>query len=119
MRLINAILTPLNSIIVHVDRQAEEVWYRLAMMTKDIPNVHMIPLDDCAFVNWGGYSVVNATLIGMRYAIAFAGHFDYLGSISGTSFPIKSNRVIAEKLSKQNNLIYMNVQVRLTSYCCC
>ena len=108
-RLINAIWTPQHSIIVHVDRKAEPIYHQLRQWTINIKNVFFVPIDECAFVNWGGFSVVNATLIGMHYALLYGGDFDYLIDISGTSYPIKSNKVIAETLAKKKNAIYMSV----------
>ena len=93
MRLIRAILTPMNKIVIHVDRKAEPVYHQLKQWTQGMDRIIFVPIDECAFVNWGGFSVVNATLIGMHYALMYAGEFDYLADISGTSYPIKSNKV--------------------------
>ena len=109
LRLIKAILTPQHSIVIHVDRKAEPIYHQLKHWTKNMQNIIFVPIDECAFVNWGGYSVVNATLIGMHYALLYGGEFDYLADISGTSYPIKSNKVIAETLAKKKNAIYMSV----------
>lgn len=109
MRLIHAILNPRNSVVIHVDRKAEEVWHKLFHWTANYPNVYMVPFKDCVRVNWGGYSVVNATLVGMSFALAVVKDFDYLADISGTSFPVKSNKVIAKTLANKKNAIYMAI----------
>lgn len=43
--------------------------------------------------NWGGFSIVNATLNAMRFAIDRGMQFDYCLDVSGTSYPIKSKEV--------------------------
>lgn len=43
--------------------------------------------------NWGGFTIVNATINAMRYALTLDRHFDYCMDVSGTSYPIKSNEV--------------------------
>lgn len=43
--------------------------------------------------NWGGFTIVNATLNAMKFALDHDVKFDYCMDVSGTSYPIKSKEV--------------------------
>lgn len=45
----------------------------------------------------------------MQYALDRNYKFEYLADISGTSFPIKSNKIISETLARRKNAIYVNI----------
>ena len=47
----------------------------------------------------------------MHFAIDRQLHFDYICDISGTTYPIKSNKVISQSLAKQKNAVYININV--------
>jgi hypothetical protein len=66
-------------------------------------------------INWGGYTMVNATLAGISYAINEDNgiQFDYLSLISGTTYPIQTNARIRWVLSGSDtgktNTIFMDI----------
>lgn len=59
--------------------------------------------------NWGGFTIVNATLHAMRYGWNLHRHFDYLVDLSGTSYPIKSNEVIRQTLAEKPDALYFDL----------
>lgn len=72
-------------------------------------NIHFVNDNERVNITWGAYSMVNATLIGMRYAYTKELKYDFLINFSGTTFPIKSNAFIRSTLSKDMHAIFMNV----------
>jgi hypothetical protein len=66
-------------------------------------------------INWGGYTMVNATMAGMAYAVDEDNglQFDYLSLISGTTYPIQTNARIRWVLSGSDtgktNTIFMDI----------
>lgn len=65
--------------------------------------------------NWGGFSIVNATLNAMRLAVfTLQRPFDYCMDVSGTSYPIKTNNVSLLSTSCRA----ASVVLRLSSFCC-
>lgn len=106
-RMINALHEQQHTFVVHVDLKYDEIYYRMKKLTRNLTNVYI--MDDRINVIWGGFTVVNATLAGMNYAWKSKRHFDYMIDISGTTYPIKSNKEIKETLSQKQNAIYMDV----------
>jgi hypothetical protein len=64
-------------------------------------------------LNWGGFTIVNATLGAMMYGWETGRHFDFLIDLSGTHYPIKSNKAIREALGTKSIFVsflqYCNV----------
>ena len=79
IRVVKAILSPRNHVIIHVDRKASDVYKKIKVFAESNNNVHLIDFEQSVYVNWGGFSIVNATLIGMQYAMDKKLEFDYLG----------------------------------------
>ena len=109
VRLIDSLDEPQHTFVVHVDSKAPQARSSLSKATADRMNVFVMPAEDSLSVTWGGYSVVNATIHGMKYAWLLERHFDYIQLTSGTSYPIKSNRAIRSELSQRPGAIYMDV----------
>lgn len=108
-RLINALIEPQHTFVVHVDLKAQSVFIRLHSFVAlhMLNNVFLVDNGRVA-ANWGGYSIVNATLASMGVAWSTGRHFDFLIDMSGATYPLRSNRLIRETLSMRGgNKIYM------------
>jgi Core-2/I-Branching enzyme len=108
IRIIEALNEPQHTFVIHVDLKAADVQETLSQYTIGRDNIYVLQ-HYREIVNWGGYSVVNATLNAMHVAWNMGRHFDYLIDISGTSYPIKSNKKIRETFAKQPNAVYMDI----------
>jgi Core-2/I-Branching enzyme len=108
-RIINSLNEPQHTFIIHVDLKATVVRTELISTAALKPNVFLVEVKDSQRVNWGGYSAVNATIQGMKYAIKLGRPFHYMQLLSGTSYPIKSNLAIRTELAQQPGAIYMDV----------
>ena len=111
IRLIDALNEVQHTFVVHVDLKHPEIREKLTILIaiSGRENVFIMEEEFSCSVNWGGYSVVNATIQGMKYAWTLDRTFHYLQLLSGTSYPIKSNEMIRTELSSQPGGIYMDV----------
>ena len=109
MRLIDALSESQHTFVVHVDLKFPDVRTKLSTFAAGRENVFILEDGNSVSVTWGGFSVVNATIQGMKYAWLLERPFDYLQLLSGTSYPIKSNYAIRTELSQQPRGIYMDV----------
>ena len=117
IRIINAVREPQHTFVVHIDGKSTPATVAaLRNFSAHCEHVHVLGDEQRQRVNWGGFSMVNATLIAMHYAwdalyIGQGRHFDYLIDLSGTSYPIKSNEDIRRALaSGKPGAVYMDVQ---------
>lgn len=108
IRIIEALNESMHNFVVHVDKKSESTYTAMTIFAQDKPNVFV--LTDRVSGNWGGFSLVNMTLIGMKFAIQNQLNFDFLVDISGQSYPIKSNAVIRSTLAVDPNAIYMDIR---------
>lgn len=82
-RLLHAIYRPQHWYYVHVDRKATAETHATAKRLGALSNVTVLPSRRCV---WAGFSVVAATLGGMRAALDRP--WDYLINLSGQDYPI-------------------------------
>lgn len=104
IRLMDVLYEPGHSFVVHVDakEEYEPTFQAIADYASSREYVHVI--DNRVRVNWGGYSMVEATLKMLRYAFAVEGSHDPLVfhkfvHISSSSYPLASNTEIRHRLS--------------------
>lgn len=107
-RLINALNEPQHTFIVHVDEKYSEMQEDLLAYASTIENVFIME-ENRLRLNWGGYSIVNATLSAMQLALLSERHFDFMVDLSGTHYPLKSNKAIRKQLSEKPYAVYMDV----------
>jgi Core-2/I-Branching enzyme len=114
------LLTVLNDtnvkFVVHVDGKHVETQDALLRFALAHGNVHILPDDRRVRINWGGFTMVNATLQLLQYALletSLAHHalsdFDKFVHLASTSYPLASNREIKERLAQfpiDANLLY-------------
>lgn len=108
IHIINAIDEPQHSFVIHVDTASEDTHSYLLSRLSNRKNI-MIMTEQRERITWGAFSIVNATLNGMRLAWTRNISFDYLLLVSGSSYPIKSNRFIRQVLAKSPNTVFMDV----------
>jgi hypothetical protein len=88
-RLVARLSDPADTVIVHVDRKAE-----LAPFTEAFARLPIAPVMTRRRVpvHWGGWGIVQATVIGMREALALAPRkpWSHLVLLSGADYPIRS-----------------------------
>ena len=59
-------------------------------------------------VNWGGYSIVQATLNGLEEILATGTPYDYINLLSGQDYPIKSTGEIHKFFANNRGKIFMH-----------
>ena len=83
-RLVGAITSPSSVCFIHIDIKSN------IMDFLPIASENVILIDKRLAVYWGDFSMVEATLILIRAALADSRHFDRLVLLSGTDYPLRS-----------------------------
>ncbi|WP_445367269.1 beta-1,6-N-acetylglucosaminyltransferase [Methylomonas sp. BW4-1] len=97
-RLIDALSFDLFDIYVHIDKKSN--------ITEFLhPKANFI--DERVSVSWGGFSMVQATLNLVSYAYD-GGKYQYYCLLSGTDYPIKSNKDIFNYITQDGNFEYLD-----------
>ena len=99
--------SPSSCFVIHVDAKdvSEATFLVLQTYALHHSNVHVLPHPYRVRVNWGGFSMVNATLQMLRYATGYtpgtrALVFDKAIHLSATTYPLASNTEIRHELAK-------------------
>ena len=110
IRLIDTLYEDGHTFVIHVDGKPEndDAYEQLLRYGLDRPHVHIVPNDYRVRVNWGGYSMVNATMQILKYSFALLSNsppidtpldFHKFVHLSASSYPLKSNSEIRERIS--------------------
>lgn len=110
IRLIEALYEEGHSFVIHVDGKPEneKAYDSLLKYSQDKSHVYIVPRQHRVRVNWGGYSMVNATMQMLKYSFAllddaFMNHgpldFHKFVHLSASSYPLKSNTEIRERIA--------------------
>lgn len=92
-RLIDSLNDSENNIFyIHIDKKTTEPY------TPSLKNAHILPIR--IDINWGGYTMIDATLALMEYAKVNSPEADYYILISGVDFPIRPKSFLLEQLRK-------------------
>ncbi len=106
-KLFTAIYESTNFYLIHIDKKAsQEIGEEVRNFLKPYSNVQIL---DSENVVWGGYSMVQAELDGMQYLLNMDAKWDYFINLSGQDYPLKSQKIIKEFLSKNNGKSYIKV----------
>ncbi|MGK6341006.1 beta-1,6-N-acetylglucosaminyltransferase [Chryseobacterium sp. DT-3] len=106
-RLFKALYDPSNFYLIHIDKKAnQEIGEEISVFLQKYPNVHILKSKN---VIWGGYSMVQAELDGMKYLLDMEMKWDYFINLSGQDYPLKSQEIIKEFLSKNNGKSYIKI----------
>ncbi|MDW5317165.1 beta-1,6-N-acetylglucosaminyltransferase [Rhizobium sp. PL01] len=106
-RLFKAIYDPLNSYVVHVDKNSG------AKLDADLRDF-LEPYSNAEVMEgraalWGGYSLVDAELRGMEHLLAMDRNWSHFINLSGQDFPLKTQHQIMAQLSAYPNREYIKV----------
>ncbi|MDH5476146.1 MAG: beta-1,6-N-acetylglucosaminyltransferase [Cyclobacteriaceae bacterium] len=97
-RLFKAIYHPENHYLIHIDIKADQHFTQKVKVFLDAyPNAYVMESEN---VVWGGYSMVQSELNGMKYLITHNLKWDFFINLSGQDFPLKSQDFILNFLSK-------------------
>lgn len=97
-RLFKAIYDPRNHYLVHVDKKADtDLRKQVQSFLADFPNSHLLKSQN---VVWGGYSMVEAELRGMKKLLNLSTKWDFFINLSGQDFPLKSQTAIRSFLKE-------------------
>jgi len=96
-RLIDALTDDGSSFYIHLDKKVKANYSPLA------DNVKVIP--ERIDINWGGFSMVKATLALMRNGVSESPDADYYILLSGVDYPIRSKKFLYDLLEKKKEYI--------------
>eukprot|EP00980_Cylindrotheca_fusiformis_P031044 scaffold25738_cov127-Cylindrotheca_fusiformis.AAC.4 len=97
IRLIEAVDEPTTQFVVHVDGKYDETHQALKNYASNRSRVVILDHPNRVRVNWGGFSMVNATLQILEYADQF--DFTHFVHMAATAYPIASNRRIRNTIA--------------------
>jgi hypothetical protein len=97
-RLFRAIYVPGNTYLIHVDRNSgPDMAADISAFLKPYQNVEILPARRAL---WGGYSLVEAELRGMKRLLEMDTQWTYFINLSGQDFPLKSQSHISGFLAR-------------------
>jgi len=107
IRLVEALYEQGHIFIIHVDakEKSESTYQQLAEYASSRDYVHVLAHPYRVRINWGGHSMVNATMQILQFAFGLNGHpnivldFDKVVHMASTSYPIASNAKIRETIA--------------------
>lgn len=104
-RMFQAIYTPGNLYLVHVDKNSG------VSLSKEI-TAFLAPYEGAEILPsrpalWGGYSLVEAELRGMKRLLEMSEDWDYFINLSGQDFPLKSQDYIRDYLASHEDTQFM------------
>jgi len=111
-RLFKAIYDPKNLYLVHVDKKVGiDLYKEVLSFLADFPNSHLLKSQS---VIWGGYSMVDVELQGIKELLKISKKWDFFINLSGQDFPLKPQSVIEDflKNNKGKNFIKIADQVK-------
>mgnify|MGYP002383618417 CR=1 FL=1 len=106
-RLFNAIYDADNCYLIHIDRKAgNAIHEEVSAFLKPYANVFVLNSQN---VVWGGYSMVQAELDGMKFLLSQELNWDYFINLSGQDFPLRSQKIIREFLGRSKGKNFIKV----------
>lgn len=106
-RLFKAIYHPENHYLIHIDLKADQhVFQKIEVFLEAYPNAYVMESEN---VVWGGYSMVQSELNGMKYLLTHNLKWDFFINLSGQDFPLKSQKIIRDFLKKNRNKNFIKV----------
>ncbi|SMC65882.1 beta-1,6-N-acetylglucosaminyltransferase [Moheibacter sediminis] len=106
-RMFKAVYHPDNFYLIHIDKKAnEEIGEEITDFLSPYSNVF---IQDSQKVVWGGYSMVQAELDGMKHLLNLGVEWDYFINLSGQDYPLKSQAIIRHFLTENNGKSYIKI----------
>lgn len=100
IRIIEAVDEPTTMFVVHIDAKFEDNYIKLVEYASKKDRIVVLDHRHRVRVNWGGFSMVNATLQILNYIDANEINFTHFVHMASTSYPIVSNQRIRNTLSE-------------------
>lgn len=106
-RFFKAIYHPDNYYLIHVDKKASGHLYRdIECFLTDYSNSMLLKREE---VNWGGFSMVQVELNGIKKLLDLYADWDFCINLSGQDFPLKSQDYIRNFLSVNRNKNFIKI----------
>ena len=106
-RLFRAIYDPENIYLVHWDKRAQSEFHiEITDFLADFPNAHLLTSQN---VVWGGYSMVETELNGMKKLLELDAKWDHYINLSGQDFPLQSQKKIQAFLSENRGKDFLKI----------
>jgi Core-2/I-Branching enzyme len=107
-RLFQAIYDPSNSYVVHVDKNSgPELNAEVKAFLRPYSNADLLESKPAI---WGGYSLVDAELRGMKRLLAMSPAWSHFINLSGQDFPLKTQAQIMAYLKANENREFLKVE---------
>lgn len=100
IRIIEAVDEPTTTFVVHIDGKSERTYKALKEYASQRDRVVVLDHPHRVRVNWGGFSMVNATLQILNYVDQNDVNFTHFVHMASTSYPIVSNQRIRNTLAE-------------------
>jgi hypothetical protein len=106
-KLFKAIYDPDNQYLIHVDKRAGiDLYKEVQSFLVDFSNSYLLKSQS---VVWGGYSMVEAELRGIKKLLKLSTEWEFFINLSGQDFPLKSQSVINDFLENNKGKNFMLV----------
>jgi len=110
-RLFKAIYDSDNHYLIHLDKKADEkTCTEVRDFLSDFPNAYVMESEN---IVWGGYSMVQAEINGMRYLLELSVEWDFFINLSGQDYPLKSQPIIRKYLSEHRDSNFIKTDDQL------
>jgi len=97
-RMFKSIYDPANHYLIHIDKKTSlDIRQSIEAFLSDYANAYVMNSKN---VLWGGYSMVQAELDGMKFLLSKNINWDFFINLSGQDFPLKSQAFIRDYLGK-------------------
>ncbi|CAG9295952.1 beta-1,6-N-acetylglucosaminyltransferase [Celerinatantimonas diazotrophica] len=104
-RMFKAIYHPLNHYLIHVDKSSSrEISESIKTFLNDYPNAYILKPEKA---KWGGYSLVNIELRGIKKLLEINKDWTHFINLSGQDFPLKTQNYIRKFLEKNPDNEYI------------
>ena len=112
-RLFKAIYHPENYYLIHLDKKTSlEICDDIQDFLADFENTYILESKN---VVWGGYSMVQAELSGIKYLLDINAEWDFFINLSGQEFPLKSQDCIRDLLGKNKGSNFIKIANQATN----
>lgn len=110
-RLFRSIYDSENHYLIHIDKKASDgLKDEIELFLKPFANTYIMQSEN---VVWGGYSMVQAELDGMKYLLDIDAQWHYFINLSGQDYPLKSQKIIRQFLSDNQGKNYLKIANQL------
>lgn len=113
-RLFRAIFHPQHYYAFHVARHAPAECHQAARSLAD--QVSNASVTASKYCRWGGYSLVEAELLGMQHLLNYAHDWDFFINVSGQDFPLCSQETITSYLSDKRGWNFLEYFDPMTTW---